>query len=269
MKKLITLLLLFFAVAISSQAQELYVFTEPASNMPSKTLSFKLTGRYPQGNGKQRYMPEVMLGINKNWMVHASTTLSDYYSDNIRWESARVYGKYRFFSNDDIHKHFRMAAFGDVALTNNPYLYNEVNLEGDNDGAQVGLIATQLISKVAISGTAAYTRVFNGNSAAHEHDGKPSYHMLNYSLSAGYLVLPKDYTDYNQTNLNVYFEVLGMRSLDQKHYAIDFAPAIQVIVKSNTKINLGYRFQATGSMTRIAEKSFQVSLEHTLFNILK
>jgi hypothetical protein len=236
--------------------------------MPSKSMSLKLTGRFPGNDGKQRYMPEVMIGINKNWMVHISTTLSNYYTENLRFESGRAYAKYRFYSNDEVHKHFRMAAFSDISLTRNPYLFHEVTLEGDNNGAQVGLIATQLVNKLAVSGTAAYTRVFN-KEIAHQHEGTPSYDMLNYSLSTGYLLLPKNYTDYKQTNVNLYFEMLGMRSLDQKHYGLDFAPALQFIFNSNTKINLGYRFQVAGNMTRIANKAFLVSVEHTLFNIWK
>jgi hypothetical protein len=268
MNKFLTVLFFLCTACIYVQGQELYVYSEPASNMPSKSVALKLSGRFPQNNAKQRYMPEVMLGINKDWMVHVSTTLSNYYSNNVRLESGRAYAKYRFYSNDEVHKHFRMAAFGDVSLTRSPYLYHEVTLEGDNSGAQGGLIATQLVNKLAVSGTAAYTRVFK-KEIVHQHEGVPSYDMLNYSLSAGYLLLPKDYTDYKQTNVNLYIEMLGMRSLDQKHYGVDLAPAVQFIFNSNTKINIGYRYQVAGNMTRIANKTFLLAVEHTLFNIWK
>ena len=269
MKKFLAVLVLSGTVCASTYSQELYIYSEPASNMPAKSLGLKLSTRFPANNNKQRYVPELMIGVNKNWMVHLSTSLSNYYTNNTRVEGARLYAKYRFYSNDDIHKHFRVAAFGDIAYTRNPYMYEEVTLEGDNSGAQAGLIATQLVNKLAVSGTVAYTRVFNDKAASHLHPESNSYNMLNYSLSAGYLLFPKEYTNYNQANLNLYFEMLGMRSLDQKHYALDLAPAIQFIFNSNSKINLGYRFQVSGNMTRIARQTFLIGFEHTLFNIWK
>ena len=269
MKNLIVFLLV--VASVKGFSQELYVFSEPASNMPAKSISFKFSGRYYETPDKltQRYMPEVMFGINKNWMVHFSSTVSNVYSKNVRFESGRAYAKYRFLSNDAMHSHFRMAAFGDVAITRNPYVYEEVNLEGDNDGAQLGFIATQLVHKLAVSGTGAYTNVFRKRLSDHLYHHDPSYHMFNYSLSAGYLVLPKEYVDYHQTNLNIYLELLGMRSLDQKHQSLDLAPAVQLIFNSNAKLNLGYRFQLNGNMHRISTNSWQVSFERTILNAWK
>src|SRR4051812_45251720 len=101
MKYVLLLLNLFFAMLLQVHSQELFVFSEPASNMPAKTVGLKLTGFYPSANTvKQRYKPEAMVGINKNWMVHLSTSFSDYYSSNVRLESGKAYVKYRFFSND-------------------------------------------------------------------------------------------------------------------------------------------------------------------------
>src|SRR5262245_49048905 len=117
-------------IAVSIRAQELYVFSEPASNMPSKSVSFKLTSRFADneevGIVNQRYTPEVMFGLNKNWMIHASTSFSDFSSTGLSWESLRGYAKYRFFSNDDIHKHFRMAAFADASYSRNNDVYHEM-----------------------------------------------------------------------------------------------------------------------------------------------
>src|SRR5882757_4013737 len=97
-------------------AQELYVFSEPASNMPSNSLSAKFTYRTPvskyNNDYKQRYTPELVFGLNRQWMLHVSTSFSDFYSSQLRWESVKTYAKYRFYSNDEVHKHFRMAAFG-------------------------------------------------------------------------------------------------------------------------------------------------------------
>src|SRR5688500_8389633 len=133
-----SIVLLLLVLYVTGSSQELYVYTEPASNMPAKSLSAKITGKFVKGlhsnRTEQRIMPEVMLGLNKNWMIHAGVTFSDMYSSNVRWESVKLYAKYRFLSNDDVHKHFRMAAFAEVAHSVNPVYYDELSLDGDQSG---------------------------------------------------------------------------------------------------------------------------------------
>ncbi len=271
MNKLI-LLLLFSVFSHCLSAQELYVFTEPASNMPASSISAKLTAKYPNSKYnnyfKQRYKPEIMFGITKNLMVHASSTFSDYYSYRLRLESGRLYAKWRFYSKDDIHRHFRLAAFAEGAYSNSPFLYGDINLEGDNSGMHGGLIATQLLNKLAISGTAGVIKVYSKTAQHSGHEGH-SLEALNYSLSAGYLLFPKSYTDYKQPNLNLYMEMLGMKGLKQNDFMLDLAPAVQLIVNSNLKINAGYRFQVKGNMLRVGEQSWQLSLERTFLGVLK
>lgn len=252
-------------------AQELYVFSEPASNMPAHSISAKVTARYPDSKYnnyfKQRYTPEVMLGVNKNLMVHGAVTFSDFYTPSLAWESARVYGKYRFYSVDDIHRHFRIAAFAEGAYSKSPFLYDEISLAGDNSGVEGGLIATQLLNRLAVSGTAGILRVFSPKGGHSGHIDYPR-EALNYSVSAGYLLFPRNYTSYNQTNVNLYLELLGMRGFSQRHYMLDLAPAVQVIVRSNLKLNIGYRFQAAGNMLRVGERGWVLSLERTFLQAL-
>lgn len=268
----ILLVVLLSGTSYCLSAQELYVFTEPASNMPASSVSAKITGRYPNSKYnnyfKQRYQPEIMFGISKNIMVHASSTISDYYSYRLNLESGRLYAKWRFYSKDDIHRHFRLAAFAEGAYSNSPFLYGDINLEGDNSGVQGGLIATQLLNKLAISGTAAIIKVFSEIVQHSGHEGH-SLEAFNYSLSAGYLLLPRNYTGYNQPNVNLYMEMLGMRGLKQKDFMLDLAPAVQLIISSNLKINAGYRFQVKGNMLRVGERSWQLSLERTFLGTLK
>lgn len=256
-----------------SGAQELYVFTEPASNMPARSLSFKLTGRYPDSKFnnyfKQRYVPEVMIGINKNWMVHLAAGLSDYYSEKLRPESIRGYIKYRFLSNDQVHRHFRMAVFAEGSYSRNRFLYDEFTLDGDLSGVQTGLIVTQLVNRLAVSGTASYMRGFDEDTDHGMHGGRSMLDMFNYSLSAGYLFLPRNYTDYKQTNLNLYLELLGSRGMGHRRYLVDLAPAVQIIFNSTTKVNVGARFQLSGNMARVGERTYQVSIEHTILNAFK
>jgi hypothetical protein len=263
---------LFTFLSSLSHAQELYVFSEPASNMPAKSMSAKLTAKYPDSRYndffKQRYTPELMFGVNKHLMVHTSATFSDYYTVNPAWESVKLYAKYRFFSIDEVHRHFRLAAFADGSYSRSPFLYGEINTDGDNSGIQGGLIATQLVNKLAVSGTAAFTKIFaeKGEHTVHEeHDVK----AFNYSLSAGYLLFPRQYTDFNQTNLNLYLELIGMKGIDKKHTMVDLAPAVQLIFNSNLKVNLGYRFQLKGDMLRVGERSWLISVERTFLGALK
>src|ERR1041384_3439962 len=105
MKKILIFLFLFIALKIN--AQELYVFTEPASNMPAHSISTKLTGHFVTndniyGRFTQRWMPELMLGINKSWMVHLYSTFGNMHTSNFKFESYGIYAKYRFFSKDEI-----------------------------------------------------------------------------------------------------------------------------------------------------------------------
>ena len=256
---------------IQSDAQELYVFTEPASNMPARSISAKATARIVKstmnGNWMQRYAPEIMFGLSKKWMVHGAVSFSDMFSSNLQWESARIYAKYRFLSSDQVHRHFRMAAFGEFSGARNRKIYDEVAVEGDHSGFQAGVVATQLWNKLAVSSSASYL-FYTGLKPKTAPQPYP-YHAVNYTLSAGYLVLPVHYLSFEQTNLNIYAELLGQRSLDMKRYYLDLAPAIQLIFNSNSKLNLGYRYQLSGNMHRMAERGWLISFERTFLNALK
>jgi len=262
--------------AFIAKGQELYVFTEPASNIPARSISAKLSGMFmaPQAwndRPMQRYMPEVMFGVSKKWMLHVGTTFGDMHTSNFSWESVFLYNKYRFFSKDGIHRHFRMAAFAEAAYSRAPFHNDEVSLQGDKSGIQFGVIATQLWNKLAVSATVSHTQLLDKSRNSKNTIYIPSriYQAMNYSLSAGYLLFPKEYTDYKQTNLNLYAEVLAQQSLDRKAYYVDLAPALQIIFNSNTKLNLGYRFELDGTMQRMAKSSWLISLERTFLGAIK
>ena len=209
-----------------------------------------------------------MFGLSRAWMLHLSGTFSYFYTPQLRWESVKTYAKYRIYSNDDVHKHFRLAAYAEAAYSRSPFYYTDINLDGDNSGVQAGLIATKLVDKLAVSGSAGIIKAF---AAPNPHAGLSLSPMegLNYNLSAGYLLLPRNYTDYGQTNLNLYVEAIGMKSFDGNGYLLDIAPALQLIFNSNFKINLGVRLQASGNMTRAGEKNYYISLERTFLGALK
>ena len=273
MPKKLVFLVVFF-VSLKTSAQELFVFSEPASNMPAHSVSFKLTDHFilndPDGGLTNRITPQVMFGFSKKLMVHLGGTFSNMHTSNLRPESVSIYAKYRFLSEDEIHKHFRMAVFADASITNAPFHYDEINLMGDKNGVEAGIIATQLWNKFALSATVSHTQVLDpsrNNKVIYVPERL--YQSMNYSLSGGLLVLPKEYTDYKQTNLNLYTEILAEQSLDKNKYCIDLAPAVQLIFNSNSKLNVGYRFQVSGNMSRMSNSSWLVSFERTFLNALR
>ncbi|MES2005781.1 MAG: hypothetical protein V4450_14780 [Bacteroidota bacterium] len=267
MRKIILLLLVLAGKQV--YAQELYVFSEPASNMPAHSLSVKQTAKWLKssmtGGTESRHTTELMFGVNKNLMIHAAGGFSDMYSSNQRFESAKLYGKYRFYSNDALYSHFRMAAFAEASYSRNKPMYDELSLDGDQSGIQAGFIATQLLHKLAVSSTVSFTKVLQ------DKTGAPvvPYDAFNYSLSAGYLILPKTYKNYNQTNFNLYAELIGQRTTDLKRYYVDLAPAAQLIFNSTAKLNMGYRFELSSNMHRMADRSWLLSFEWLFLNALK
>ncbi|SMD16656.1 hypothetical protein [Pedobacter nyackensis] len=256
--------------AITMQAQELYVFSEPASNMAAKSIGFRLTNEGVfSPNFSSRLIPELMLGFNKNFMLHGQGFFSDM-DGKYKAEGAGLYGKYRFLSIDEVKSHFRAAAFARVGTSNRPTYSEDINLEGDNTGVQAGLVFTQLLHKLALSSTLSYSKAFD-NIGDKTITGTPQPdHMLGYSMSSGYLLLPFVYKNYNQPNLNLYFEVLGKTNPENGRSYVDFAPAVQVIINSRTRVDLGYRFEVAGNLeNRYNKNMYMARVEFNFFNALK
>src|SRR6185312_15955568 len=109
---LITMLLLF---SFESREQELYVFTEPASNMAAKSIGLRINnyilGETNHSKTDYHLIPEIMFGVSKKVMIHGDVFFSNR-TQGFNAEGGSGYIKYRFLSNDDVQKHFRMAAFG-------------------------------------------------------------------------------------------------------------------------------------------------------------
>ncbi len=296
--------LIYMILFISYQpvkAQELYVFTEPASNMAAKSLGVRLLYKQFKMNHDGRYdtyrlEPEIMFGLTKNLMVHVNGYASNMFQSKLRLEGASLYAKYRFFSSDDIHSHFRMAAFGKIAVIDNPttltHLANhkipdgnggyidheiqeskpnyEIDMDGSNSGLSGGLIATKLVNKLAVSASAAY--LYRLNNLKNKREVIVPWHAVNYSMSFGYLLFPKEYTSYKQTNFNLYAEFLagnyfGTPIGGKSTYFVDIAPAVQFIINSIARVDLGYRTQLSGNATRMSNSGFLVRVEYNFLNV--
>ncbi|SFH11297.1 hypothetical protein [Pedobacter insulae] len=264
-RKTIGLVILSFWANLSLLAQELYVFTEPASNMPAQSIGVRITneGMFPAGSFKSRSIAEVMVGLNKSVMFHVQGFVSDM-DGRYQLEGASFYLKYRFLSLDNAQSHFRGAAFGRVSSSRRKFASEDINLEGDNSGFQGGLVFTQLIHKLALSSTIGYSKSLGTRTALTNPN-----EIISYSLSSGYLLLPFVYKNYNQPNFNLYFEMLGRSNPVNGKSTLDFAPALQVILDSKTRIDLGYRFNVAGNIENAYLKNMYLArVEFNFFNAL-
>ncbi len=264
--------ILFLAICLTAMAcpvfsQELYVNTEPASNMATASLGIRVENQgFFSPTYKNRSTIEAMYGVSRHLMVHGSVYASDYYSNNQHFEGGSVYAKYRFLSIDTVQKHFRGAVFAKLASINNPVPNQEITLEGDNSGLQSGVIFTQLLHKLALSGSASYLRAFDNRGGYNLPEGQ-ARNAAAYTLSAGYLVLPKNYRDYKQVNMNLYVELLGKTNPGHAQSYLDVAPAVQFIFNSVCRLDFSYRTPLYNDMERNSKNMYLVRLEYNFFNL--
>jgi len=253
-----------------AQGQELYVYTEPASNMAAKSIGFRLTNSLMQQvSNKEQYnfhsVPELMIGISKKSMLHGQVFLSNRNTKLIT-EGGALYYKYRFFSVDEVNKHFRMAAYTRLSYNISDVHQPAIDLFGHNSGVETGVIATQLIKKVALSASLAHMYAADngkGNKFIYANNNR---NAVGYTLSVGKLMLPKTYTSYNQTNMNLMVEMLGQTNWETGSSFLDLAPSLQLILFSKMRIDVGYRFPMINDLKRTADRGFLLRLEYNIFN---
>ncbi|MEP6927582.1 MAG: hypothetical protein ABI834_08095 [Ginsengibacter sp.] len=294
MKKIIwTVFVVLFCTA--THAQELYVNTEPASNMATGSIGFRLLSKlykmnYNNSFTSYRIMPEFMIGASRHLMVHVAGYGSNMFQKKFRIEGGSLYAKYRFYSQDDVHEHFRIAAFSKISIIDNPqqlkietkkllpdgnggyaqqlytstYKTDEFDIDGLNSGIVAGVVATKLVNKIAVSGSLDYGYRLNNLNAKVLPDQPLS--AVNYAASFGYLLLPKEYVSYKQTNVNLYVELLGTTFPGRGKFYTDVAPAIQFIFNSIARLDLSYRTQLAGNTARLSNNYLMVRLEYNILN---
>jgi len=255
------------ATACPAFSQELYVNTEPASNMATHSLGIRVEDQgFFSPQYKSRESLEVMYGASKSLMLHASLYTSDFYQNQQHFEGGSVYAKYRFLSVDSVQRHFRGAFFAKLSGINNPIPNQEITLEGDNSGLQTGVVFTQLLHKLALSGSVSYLHAFD-NFGGYDLPVSNAKNAIGYTLSTGYLLLPKVYKNYSQTNVNVYAELLGKTNPGYGQSYLDLAPAVQFIFNTLIRLDFSYRVPLYNSMVRNTERMYLVRLEYNLFNL--
>ncbi|WP_320815065.1 hypothetical protein [Flavobacterium sp.] len=266
MKKLFLLLTIITFQNILSQ--ELFVVTDPASNVPANSLAVNVM----QSLFKEKYasgynyhlMPEISYGLNKNLMFRATSFVSE--NNGLNVEGGGFYAKYRFFSSDDLNSHFRMAAYGRFSFNNSDIHQEQIEIQGHNSGYEVGLVATKLIHKVAISSTVSFEKAFD-NKSKNPFPNTLGNNATNYTLSFGKLMYPKTYTSYKQTNINLMLELVGQTINENGKSYIDAVPAIQFIINSQARIDIAYRHELMSSMNRSAPNGVYFNLYYTFFNL--
>jgi hypothetical protein len=264
-------LLVLFGIFIfqNSTGQELFLVTDPASNVPTNSLGVNVLQSLFKEKAESGYnyhlMPEVTYGLNRNLMFRATAFVSNRGKDLVT-EGGSLFTKYRFYSSDDLNSHFRMAAFGRYSFNNADIHQEQIEIMGHNTGFETGMVATTLIHKLAISSSVSFEKAF---------DNKPSYpfpteqgdNATNYTLSFGKLMYPKKYTSFKQTNINLMLEFVGQTINENGKSYLDAVPVIQFIFNSQARVDLGYRRELLSSMTRSAPNGVYFNLYYTFFDL--
>lgn len=264
--------IVLFFLSLPGRAQELYSATEPASNMAAGSIGFRFDNLMMNeiNSSKINYhlIAGIQVGVSKKLMIQGNVFFSNR-NERFAGEGGSLYAKYRFLSNDAVQRHFRMAAFGRISYNNSDIHQEEINMYGHNSGYEVGVVATQLLRKVALSSSLAFLNASdNGNDNKFPY-GSKNNKAINYTFSIGKLMLPKEYKDYRQTNINLMVEFLTQVNAGSGKYYMDIAPTVQFIFNSQSRIDIGYRYELSGTLLRTAPNGLFVRLEHNLFNVFK
>jgi len=277
------------------KAQELYPMTEPASNIPKGALGIRFFGETYNEVDRIRnlFALKLMYGLTPKLTIEATPTLSNHHSKQLPPEfpvhntpqigvnhpylfnGVDFYAKYRFLTLDGENSHFRAAVYGEYSILKVAHDEAEPTLLDDNSGLGGGLITTYLKNHFAASFTGGIIlpSKYKGD-VPDELQGLPGVPATviygkgyNYSLSLGYLLFPKTYNNYNQTNWNIYLEFIGKsydavqmqvgniyynspqyaistkgnRALQANQY-LEVYPGLQSIIKSDTRIELSVGF---------------------------
>lgn len=265
-KFFIVLTLLIFQKSVS---QELFLVTDPASNVPANSLGVNVLQSLFKEEFISGYnyhlMPEVTYGLNKNLMVRGSAFISNR-SNQLVTEGGSFYAKYRFYSEDDLNSHFRLAAFGRYSFNNSDIHQEQIEIMGHNSGFETGIVATKLIKKLAISSSISFEKALN-NEPNYPFPDNIGDNATNFTLSFGKLIYPKTYTSFKQTNINFMLEFAGQTINENGKSYVDVVPVVQFIFNSQARLDLAYRKELVSSMLRTAPNGVYFNLYYTFFNI--
>ncbi|HYM20058.1 MAG TPA: hypothetical protein VEW28_03530 [Candidatus Kapabacteria bacterium] len=266
-------LLLLTAVSFTARAQELFIQTEPASNMPAGRFGLRVSSDIWQDNKTvSRFGTEVMYGLTKDLMVH----LQAYGSNQLTGfhpETFGAYVKYRLYVDDGFKYHFRISAYGEALGGEQHSMSPALSFKGAGPIVSGGFIATVLENRLALSLTVGATRALKEISISSMTYSNIT--NLNSSFSVGYLIYPPSYTGYSDPNINVYAELLSYQSLyDQSvdgHTTSEHATEMllslgpQLILNSVARFDLAYAITVTSGFIQKSPNSFFARFEYNFY----
>tara|TARA_B100002052_G_scaffold251057_1_gene238955 strand:- start:221 stop:1069 length:849 start_codon:yes stop_codon:yes gene_type:complete len=280
----IIFILLFLFNSIISNSQELYINTEPASLIPKGTKVVRLTnsniflsGSNIMGGISNAFLvtPSLAYGLSKKIMVSGSFQFANkpFEQDmmpNFGFNGFKIYSKQRILSTDKEKYHTRLSSFIKFSYHEDKFMKDNIDLELQDTGFEFGLIGTQLINKLAISITSAFTRVSNIDVKSTQ-GSTVKWQTTNLStsknsISAGYLLFPRKYKSYKQTNFNLYLEYITNTILTKdfpnnyNKFSSTLAPGIQFILLSRSRLDFSYKIR-TGDMP----EEFLVKLTYIIY----
>ncbi len=261
--------ILFLCISSFGYAQELFIFSEPASTMPKNAIMFRMNSRHYADRSGYYYKlnPELGYGLAKNLMGHVEGYYSNWVLPGGTWDAVGINGKYRVFSQDDLHRHKRLALTAKFIYSFRPLPMQWMIEDGNTSMASAGIIYTQLIHKLALSGKINYLKPLQEWNASNGE-------VLQWQVSSGLLIFPLEYKNYKQVNINIYAEYLGQQNLGLKYdqdapisKAInhDLGLGIQFIMASRFTTELAYRMNIGGNMNRMTNSMYYFNLEYMLF----
>ena len=277
MKKIFLFFLIFLFLYNNSYSQELYINTEAASLIPkgTKVIRFNYSNIFlNQTNEKESvknallFTPSLAYGLSKKIMISGSFQFSNkpYEKDldtNFGFNGFKLYSKQRIFTTDKQKNHTRLSSFVKYSFHKEKFMKSNIDLELQDKGFEFGLIGTQLIKKLAISITSAYTRV---NDIYDKSNNLFRLGTLKNSISAGYLVFPRKYKSYKQTNFNIYLEyitnTITNKSFPERFnkFSSTLAPGIQFIFLSRSRLDFSYKIRKGDT-----ENEFLIKLTYIIY----
>jgi len=311
-------LLFLICFSLSINAQELFPIEEPASNVPKGAIGVRAFDEgYPEADLLRNVMAlRIMYGVTSKLSVYATGTLSNYHEKTLPYDfikhnhtstgifggsntpqqgvpypyvfnSIDVYAKYRLITSDGQNTHFRMAVYGEGSYVAVPSHEAEPDLLVHTTGVGGGLISTYLNHHFAVSLTTGFIIPFGYKGNATDSFGGiyPTTikygNAFNYDLSFGYLLFPRNYKSYKQTNWNVYCEFIGKDYGAAKVTQLDGPPspylpnpvAINVanttpILKAGNYVNIAPGLQCIINSTYRIDVSLEMPLINRSYNYL-
>ena len=291
-----TVLILYTSLTVS-KAQELFPHNEPASSIPKGVLAVRyMQKNYHDINTlRNMFAVRLMYGLTSKLSMYSSATVTNHHGKDLPanlvnhthsgsntsyntgapqrgikypylYSGIYLYAKYRFITRDSKNSHFRVASYAEWSNVKVAHDETEPNLMDDTKGYGGGLILTYLKNRFAVSLTSGVIipGKFQGSSPDSVGPNVPT--LIEYgkawqnNISVGYLLYPRHYKNYKQTNVNVYTEFISKAfeqakvtqygffnvpintPLLEAGYYLEVHPGIQGIFNSNLRVDFSVGF---------------------------